>query len=63
MEFTKMQGTGNDFVLINGFIEAIDQENYAKLAISLCDRHFGIGADGIMIALPSESCDIKNAHN
>jgi diaminopimelate epimerase len=59
MNFTKMQGTGNDFIMINGFMEHIEEQAYSSLAKQLCDRHFGVGADGIIIALPSQSQDIQ----
>lgn len=54
-----MQGTGNDFVMINAFEETISEKDYASLAQKLCDRHFGIGADGLILALPSKKDDIK----
>lgn len=57
MKFTKWQGIGNDFVIVNGFQEKI--ENYPQKAIEICDRHFGIGADGLVIALPSEIADFR----
>jgi diaminopimelate epimerase len=56
MKFTKMQGSGNDFVLL----EADEVRNdWAQLAIAMCDRHFGIGADGLLLVLPSETADFK----
>jgi diaminopimelate epimerase len=57
VKFTKWQGIGNDFVIVNGFIEKID--DYPTKAIEICDRHFGIGADGLVIALPSEIADFR----
>lgn len=57
MKFTKMHGTGNDYIYINGFEEAV--ENPAELAVKLSDRHKGIGSDGLVIILPSESCDFR----
>ena len=57
MKFTKWHGIGNDFVIVNGFQEKID--DYAQKAIEVCDRHFGIGADGLVIALPSEVADFR----
>lgn len=57
MEFTKMQGAGNDFLLIDGFKYNLD-EIVPKIK-NLCDRRFGVGGDGVMFALPSESCDVK----
>ena len=57
MKFTKWQGIGNDFVIIDGFKETID--DFASKAIEVCDRHFGIGADGLVIALPSDVADFR----
>ena len=57
MKFTKWQGIGNDFVIVNGFEEKI--EDYASKAIAVCDRHFGIGADGLVLALPSNIADFR----
>ena len=57
MKFTKMHGTGNDYIYINGIEEAV--ENPAELAVKLSDRHKGIGSDGLVIILPSESCDFR----
>lgn len=54
IKFEKYQGTGNDFILIQP--QSVDLR---VLAQRLCDRHFGIGADGIMIPYPSEVADIK----
>lgn len=59
MIFHKYQGTGNDFIMINGLSipEALilTQENIAHL----CSRRFGIGADGLIILCPSEMADFK----
>ncbi len=56
MKFTKMQGTGNDFILL----ETKDtRQNWSKLAIAMCDRHFGIGADGLLLLLPSDKADFQ----
>lgn len=56
-KFTKMHGTGNDYIYINGFDEQI--ENPAELSVKWSDRHKGIGSDGLVLILPSESCDFK----
>jgi diaminopimelate epimerase len=56
MKFTKVQGSGNDFVLLETY-EA--QHNWSQLAIAMCDRHFGIGADGLLLVLPSKMADFK----
>ena len=48
MRFTKMQGIGNDFVVLDE--AALPPEaGLTRLAIRLCDRHFGIGADGLLV--------------
>lgn len=57
MEFSKMQGAGNDFILVNGLKQSF--KNLSELAQKLCDRHFGIGADGMMVVVPSETADIQ----
>ncbi|KAB8331385.1 diaminopimelate epimerase [Scytonema tolypothrichoides VB-61278] len=54
IEFTKYHGLGNDFILIDNRSSSepvISQEQ----AVKLCDRHFGIGADGVIFALPAEN--------
>lgn len=57
MKFTKMHGAGNDFCLFDGFHQALP--DYGSLAMAVCDRHFGVGGDGIMVCLPSQKADIK----
>lgn len=57
MKFTKMHGTGNDYIYVNGFTESID--NPQEVAISWSDRHKGIGSDGLVLILPSENCDFR----
>jgi diaminopimelate epimerase len=57
MKFTKMHGAGNDYVYVNGFVETI--EDPASLSIAVSDRHFGIGADGLVLILPSEKEDFR----
>jgi diaminopimelate epimerase len=59
MNFTKMHGLGNDFIVIDSRIDNLDGIDLDQLAVKLCDRHFGIGADGLLIAYPSRSADIK----
>jgi len=56
MNFTKLQGAGNDFILIEaGGVE----QDWSRLAIAMCNRHFGIGADGLLLLLPSEIADFR----
>lgn len=60
LEFTKMEGLGNDFVIIDDRETAIEAiVSYPDLAVKLCDRHFGVGADGIILILPSQDHDFK----
>lgn len=59
MRFVKMQGAGNDFILLDDREGAIPEEEYSRLAIELCRRRLSVGADGLMIILPpSEGGDI-----
>ncbi|MGC8764287.1 MAG: diaminopimelate epimerase [Brevinematia bacterium] len=58
LDFTKMQALGNDYILINGFKYGELVEDAKNLSKKLSDRHFGIGGDGIIFALPSEKADI-----
>ena len=55
MKFTKMNGCGNDYVYINGFVENV--ENPKELAKKVSDRHFGIGSDGLIFIVPSDKAD------
>ena len=57
MRFTKWQGLGNDFVIINTFEETIYDER--ELAKAMCDRHFGIGNDGLVLIAPSDKADFQ----
>ncbi|MFY9814966.1 MAG: diaminopimelate epimerase [Dehalococcoidales bacterium] len=56
MKFTKMQGAGNDFVVVDAKNKRL---NWNELAIKMCDRHYGIGADGLLVKLPSKKADFK----
>lgn len=49
MEFTKMHGLGNDFIIINNLDGKLKPKHLAELSLKLCDRHFGIGADGMVL--------------
>jgi diaminopimelate epimerase len=57
MKFTKMQGIGNDYVYVNGFSETVTDP--ARVAKEVSDRHFGIGADGLILILPSKLADVR----
>ena len=56
MDFTKLQGVANDFVLIEA--ENLERD-WSGLAIRICDRHLGIGADSMLLLLPSEKADFR----
>ena len=55
MKFTKMQGLGNDYIYVNGFQEEIKAPGEAAKRLS--DRHFGVGADGLILIKPSQKAD------
>jgi len=57
MKFTKMQGIGNDYVYIDCFQEKV--EDPGGLAIMLSDRHKGVGGDGLVLIMPSDTCDFR----
>ncbi len=56
MNFTKVQGAGNDFVLVEADNSA---RGWSKTAIAMCDRHFGVGSDGLLLLLPSKKADFR----
>jgi len=56
MKFTKLQSAGNDFILV----ETSDtNRNWSPVAMAVCDRHFGVGADGLLLLLPSGMADFR----
>lgn len=57
MKFHKMHGLGNDFVVVQ--TEDIRPDDVSELAIKVCDRHTGIGADGLVFILPSQKADLQ----
>ena len=60
IDFSKYNGAGNDFILIDDRDNLINDN---KLLISyLCDRHFGVGADGLIILKESNNCDFEILH-
>ena len=59
MKFSKYQGCGNDFIIINGLEQNLDGIDVFKLAEAVCDRHFGVGADGLLIVHKSEVADVR----
>jgi diaminopimelate epimerase len=57
MKFTKMHGLGNDFIFFENLAN-IDMD-YSAMAIKMCHRQLGIGADGIIAVLPSNVADLR----
>ncbi|RJX18125.1 MAG: diaminopimelate epimerase [Ammonifex sp.] len=56
MRFIKMHGLGNDFVVV---VESKVSPDAADFARRVCDRHFGVGADGLVYILPSDTADLR----
>lgn len=52
VRFTKMEGLGNDYIYVDGVTEALPEERLPALAVAVSDRHFGVGADGLIAILP-----------
>ncbi|MDR2586636.1 MAG: diaminopimelate epimerase [Coriobacteriales bacterium] len=55
LDFVKMHGAGNDFVFVDDLSRELDLS--AEQVRFLCDRHFGVGADGVILVRPSERAD------
>lgn len=53
MKFWKMNGAGNDFIIINNMDRSIAEDRWSYIARSLCQRHMSIGADGMMVVTES----------
>ncbi|MGQ9497115.1 MAG: diaminopimelate epimerase [Desulfotomaculales bacterium] len=58
MRFVKMHGLGNDFIVFDGLRGSLP-EAPALLAPRVCDRHFGVGADGLVLIEPSAQADLR----
>ena len=56
MKFSKLQATGNDFILVDARTR---EGEWSKLARAMCDRHFGVGADGLILVQDSTVADLK----
>lgn len=60
MKFWKMNGAGNDFIILNNLEEHLPHERLPQIARILCERHLSIGADGLMVAdAPQEGGDFR----
>lgn len=57
LDFTKMHGAGNDFIVLDGIRDELPP--LEPIAAQLCDRHFGIGADQLLVVRPSRSADFR----
>ncbi|HLY67962.1 MAG TPA: diaminopimelate epimerase, partial [Chloroflexota bacterium] len=57
MDFLKMHGAGNDFVLVDG--RDGREADWPELARRMSDRHFGVGADGLLLVRPSQAADFR----
>ena len=58
MNFVKMHGIGNDFILMDFYSKILpDYLDLGEISKKLCERHFGIGADGLILILPSHEYD------
>ena len=57
MKFTKMHGLGNDFIFFENLTNI--EMDYSAMALLMCHRQLGIGADGIIAVLPSEVADLR----
>ena len=55
MRFTKMNGAGNDFILVENLHGELNEQQLSKLARTLCDRRMSIGADGLMAIVPAKA--------
>src|SRR5258706_11353097 len=56
IHFVKMTGAGNDFVLVDE-LKGRSTTDWSRLAPALCDRRYGIGADGLLILAPNATSD------
>ncbi len=63
IKFTKMQGTGNDYIYIdcieNRDMESLSDSEYPEIAKQLSDRHFSVGGDGVVFIKPSKTAGVK----
>ncbi len=54
-----MQGSGNDFLLVDNRRGILKGKGLRDLAITLCHRHYSVGADGLIVIVPSRKADFK----
>lgn len=58
LAFTKMHGTGNDYIYLDAFTETLPPD-LAQLAVEMSPRHTGVGADGVIVIGPSQTADAR----
>ncbi len=59
MTFAKMHGIGNDFVMLDGIRETFTDAQLHSLSVAMCDRRFGVGSDGIILACPGTAVPLR----
>ena len=62
MNFWKMHGLGNDFILIDNRDAKIGNKDAPALAVTMCERRFGVGADGILLGVQFQDCRHRHAN-
>ncbi len=59
MEFTKMHGIGNDFIVVNALSDALEESKLSDIAQKVNHRKYGVGGDGLILVLPSKQADYR----
>ena len=59
IQFTKMEGCGNDYIYIDGAKNRLDAKEKPDFVKKVSDRHFGIGSDGVIFINPSDIADFE----
>ncbi len=57
--FKKMHGSGNDFILVDNRQHLVPRDEASRVAVRFCKRHFGIGADGLILVEDSDIADFR----
>ncbi len=59
LQFTKMEGCGNDYIYVNGFTQHLPEEEKPRVVRELSREHFGVGSDGVIFINPSALADFE----
>ena len=59
IDFVKMEGAGNDYVYVDAIRNPFDLDQAPAFAGRVADRHFGVGADGLILLMASEVADVR----